>query len=167
MSCMKIDSSYKFYSMVEFRIKGLRRIHEFHVSSETTGFLYWGTQSGISGAGVFFRINDEHLFRLKMNCGRGSNTKYELLYISCLSKFASTLGIDILKIYGDSLVIVNWEKKSFSLHVISLFRWCWRIEYLLASFHVMNIDHIFREHNTNADSISKEALGEEEGFIHL
>ena len=68
-------------------------------------------QDGICNVGALLQINDEHIFSHKLNCGHGTNTKVELLAFWCLVKKIIILDIDTLHIFGDSLVIVNWEKK--------------------------------------------------------
>ena len=64
-------------------------------------------QDCICGSVSLVRINDEHNFKLKLNFGQGTKTKDELLSLWCLVKFTTTLGIDTIYIFGDSLVIVN------------------------------------------------------------
>ena len=105
-------------------------------------------QDGICSVGALLKINDEHIFSHQLNCGHGTNTKAELLTLLCLVKFVIVLGIDTLHIFGVLLVIVNWKKKIWPLQVISLEQWCYNLV----------INHIYREHNKAADSLSKEAL---------
>ena len=44
------------------------------------------------------------------------------------------------------------------LNVIDLVHWCERIDALKSSFLTINFSHIYREHNSSADTLSKEAL---------
>ena len=84
-------------------------------------------QDVICVAGTLLKLNEEHVFNLKLNCGHGTNTKVKLFSLWCLVKFFSMMGIDTLHIFGDSLVMVNWEKQIWPLQVISLDQWCFRI----------------------------------------
>ena len=79
-------------------------------TSVATTFFDHVAQDGICCASILLRINEEHLLRIKLNCGKGNNTKDELLALWFLVNFDSILGIDTLNIYGDSLVVVNWSK---------------------------------------------------------
>ena len=102
-------SSYCLISS-NVKIKGLRDIRDLPTSSKATCFFDAEVQSGFCGASIFLNANDEHLFASKINSGKGTNTKVELLALGCLTKFDFILGIDTLKVSGDSLVIVNWQK---------------------------------------------------------
>ena len=44
------------------------------------------------------------------------------------------------------------------MSVIDLVHWCERIDALKSSFLTINFSHIYREHNSSADALSKEAL---------
>ena len=50
-----------------------------------------------------------------------------------------------------------------SLAVMDLDHWCDRIIEAKASFRSISFQHIYREHNSNADGLSKEALSIELG----
>ena len=52
-------------------------------------------------------LTESQLFKLKLNCGQGTNSKVELLDLWCLCKVALTFGLDAIEIFGDSQVIIN------------------------------------------------------------
>ena len=54
--------------------------------------------------------------------------------------------------------MINWAKSEADLNVIDLVHWCERIEALKSSFLSFNFLHLYREHNSSADALSKEAL---------
>ena len=95
-------------------------MYDLPYTSVATRFSDHAAQDGICCASILLRINEEHLLRIKLNCGKGNNTKDELLALWFLVIFYSILGIDTLNIYGDFLVIINWEKELWTLHVITL-----------------------------------------------
>ena len=68
------------------------------------------------------------------------------------------MGIPLLSIFGDSLVIISWENRHSSLNSPFLSHWCEDIRILLQSFPSVTIQHIYREHNQQADGLSKKAL---------
>ena len=92
---------------------------------------------------MVLKINEDRYFKLRMNCGNGTNTKPKLMALWCLLDFTAYLGIDTMTIYGDSLTVVYCDKKLCSLQFISLAQWCRRTEDLLTSFSELYIDHIF------------------------
>jgi ribonuclease HI len=55
-----------------------------------------------------------------MNCGKGTNTRSELLSLWCILYFATYLKITQLQLLGDSKVIVDWFNNLNDLQVLSL-----------------------------------------------
>ena len=108
---MKIMSSYKDYAPMTVKVKKLRQFPVLSNSIGATGSFDGVAWFGLCGIGMFLQINDEHQFKLRMNCGKGTNTKFELLALCCLAKVAYILSIDSLSVIGSSMVIVNWTKK--------------------------------------------------------
>ena len=68
------------------------------------------------------------------------------------------MGIPIQLIFGDSLVIISWLNRSSALDVPSLMHWCKDIRKLLLLTPHVIFKHIFQEHNSLADGLSKKAL---------
>ena len=68
------------------------------------------------------------------------------------------MGLPIHTIFGDSLVIISWLNRLALLNVPSLIHWCDDIRNMLQ--HVLHVifKHIFREHNSLVDDLSKQAL---------
>ena len=71
---------------------------------------------------------------------------------------AKDIGLPNLHILGDSLVIINWAKEVSTLSIVSLEAWCDNIIKLMTSFSSLVFNHVYREHNERADSLSKEGL---------
>ena len=68
------------------------------------------------------------------------------------------MGIPKLRIFGDSLVIINWEKGTASLTPPELYHWCRDTRKLCSCFLELSFCHIYREFNQLADCLSKNAL---------
>jgi hypothetical protein len=71
-----------------------------------------------------------------------------------------------LHLLGDSKVVINWLKKEGSLQVSTLEGWKARILKLTGSFCKITFQHIYRNFNIEADSLSKQALEDTEGNLY-
>ena len=78
--------------------------------NDAIGYFDGSTKVGFYAVGVALYVNNNHIFKFKLHCGKGSNIKDELLSLWCLCKATLTFGLDEIKIFGDSQVIVNWAK---------------------------------------------------------
>ena len=114
---LQIVGLYKDYYGVKFRINRSNNIEDLH---EAKGFFEGVSQGGLYAAGVILRLNGDHYFTFKLNCGYGTNIKVELISFWCLTKISSSFGIDSLKIFGGSLVVINWSKGIQNSQVIDL-----------------------------------------------
>ena len=74
------------------------------------------------------------------------------------------MGIPLLTIFGDSLVIISWANKTASLNSPNPSHWCEDIQSMLQIIPPVTIEHIYREHNQQADSLSKKALSLDTGI---
>ena len=93
-----------------------------------------------------------------MGVGLSTNTRSELLALWTLLYCAKSLGLPTLHIHRDSTVIINWFNIRSTLSSLALDGWCQCIRDLEPFFIQLDAVHIFREHNTKVDSLSKEAL---------
>ena len=64
-----------------------------------------------------------------------------------------------IMIFRDSYAIVDWEKGIHSLHTIEIHHWIILTKDLLNNFQQTASRHIFWELNTEAYSLSKQAIG--------
>ena len=64
-----------------------------------------------------------------------------------------------ITVFGDSKGIVDWEKGNHDLHTIKLHHWIRRTKDLINIFHKTIYSHIFWELNSEADILSKQAIG--------
>ena len=67
-------------------------------------------------------------------------------------------GQPINMIFGDSMVIISWINRLTALEIPTLMHWCDEINYMLQLVPQVTFKHIFREHNMQADGLSKQAL---------
>ena len=74
------------------------------------------------------------------------------------------MGLPIYMIFGDSLFIISWLNKLSTLDIPSLRHWCDDIRLMLHLDPPVIFKHIFREHNSLADGLSKQALNLEMGY---
>jgi ribonuclease HI len=119
------------------------------------------------GVGAVIKFPVLGIFKIKMNCGSGTNTRSELLALWSLLYFACYKKISILHLVGDSKVIIEWFNNVNELQVISLLPWMRRIKELSGKFSLLKADHIYRAYNRGADLLSKATLElEEEGIFY-
>jgi ribonuclease HI len=119
------------------------------------------------GAGAVIKCPVLGTFRIKMNCGSGTNTRGELLALWCLLYFASHKKISKLNLVGDSKVIIDWFSNKNDLQVVSLLPWMARIRVLSRNFSQLRAKHIYRAYNQEVDQLSKEALLLDEDGIYF
>lgn len=91
--------------------------------------------------------------------------KAEILGLWCVLTVANIIGLSDVAIFGDSRVTIKWARGEYALNNIPLFYWCSRIKVLLQQFENLTLDHIYRQFNSMADALSKEAYSRAEGVI--
>ena len=68
------------------------------------------------------------------------------------------MGLPMHLSFGDSMVIISWLNRLCALDVPTLMHWCDDIRNMLQMAPPVIFKHIFREHNSLADGLSKQAL---------
>ena len=111
------------------------------------GFFDGAAAGDLGVAGFVLHLSDSHSIGFSLGCGKSSNTRAELLALWALFAVSKFLGIPLLTIYGDSLVIINWENRTASLDSPSLRHWCEDIRSLIQNFSPLTLNHIYHEHN--------------------
>jgi ribonuclease HI len=112
----------------------------------------------ICGGGAILYLTKTHHFNLSMGLGSGTNNFVELLAMKLLLHFAKEKGINTLQIFGDSMLAINWARKSQQCHHIQLLAILEEIFILLDSFDSISLQHVYRVHNREADALSKDGL---------
>jgi len=113
-----------------------------------------GTQCGAGGK---ININSHSSIHWTLNCCQGTNTKAELIG-AWTSLILASRHTDALLLLGDSKITIDWLKGKANLQVAALN--CWKARTLDATllFRHLTFQHIYREENLVADSLSKKAL---------
>jgi hypothetical protein len=101
-----------------------------------------------------------------MNCGKGTNSKGELMALWLILYFSYLKQVPRLLLMGDSKVIIDWYTNDNNFQVISLQPWMIKIRALSRHFQQIKAQHIYRTYNQIVDRLSKEALFLEEGGIY-
>ena len=114
--------------------------------------------------GFVIFLNDDHLFSFSLGCGSSSNTRAELLALWAILRVSELMGLPMHSIFGDSLVLISWLNLFTSLNVPSLNHWCDDIRSMLLHAPLVIFKHIYREHNSMADGLYKQALKLDMGF---
>jgi ribonuclease HI len=109
-------------------------------------------------------LNPHTSIRWTLNYGQGTNTKAELL-----GAWASLVLVrcytEELLLLGDSKLAIDWLKGLADFQVAVLGCWKERTKEAAQLFKKLSFQHIFREENSEADSLSKIALNLPSGQI--
>jgi ribonuclease HI len=124
-------------------------------------------QGTCSGAGDIIRTSPNKVYKWFFNCGKGTNTKAELLGAWVTLYLADQLNFHKIQVLGDSKIIIEWLNQKNVLQVSTLEGWKLRIASLVNRFSSVQFFHIYREYNMEADWLSKKALIAAEGIISL
>ena len=84
-----------------------------------------------------------------------------------IPKISQMMGIPIQLIYGDSLIIISWLNRLSALDVPALMHWCKDIRYLIHMAPQVIFKHVFWEHKSLADGLSKKALNLDLGHCYF
>lgn len=113
--------------------------------------------------GFVVYLSENHFYCFSMGCGGSTNTRAELLALWAALRVSLIMGLPIQLIFGDSLVIISWMNRLSALDIPILRHWCEDIRDMLRHAPSVMFKHIYWEHNSLADSLSKSALNLEMG----
>jgi ribonuclease HI len=119
------------------------------------------------GAGGTFKSHPSRITNWFLNCGVGSNTKAELMGLWVSLTLASWWSLNHLLVLGDSRIVIDWINHICTLHSIHIEGWMQRTRELSTSFSDIKFQHFSRSFNSEADSLSKRALGSEIGRLSV
>jgi ribonuclease HI len=97
----------------------------------------------------------------------GTNNRAKILGVWATLSLAHRLDIDQLQLLGDSKIVVDWLNHKCNIFVTSLMGWMENIRILITLFKNIIFEHIYREKNVEADTLSKKSLQVSEGRIHF
>jgi ribonuclease HI len=114
--------------------------------------------SQVSGGGGVLYLKDTHFLKYKETFGRGTNNVAEFMALKITLMLVVEYGAIKLQVFGDSLMVINWMLgvcvvENFLLRPI--YEELQRLKYL---FTTLSFSHVYREHNIEADRLSKEGL---------
>jgi ribonuclease HI len=137
------------------------------ISGEAIAWFDGATQldGSLCGAGGHIFINSYTSYRWTLNDGQGTNTKAELLGAWASLILAQRLNIEVMLLFGDSKVIIDWINDKADLRSAALECWKERTIEAIRLFKSLSASHIYREDNAIADHLSKLALSRPLGFI--
>jgi ribonuclease HI len=118
-------------------------------------FFYGASQHEglLCGGGAILHLSYSHLFKLKWGLGPGTNNFIELMPLKLLLTFVEEKGISNLQIFGDSMVIINWIRKSQKCHNMRLFPLLVEVFLILDTYSNLSIHHLYRERNKAVDKL--------------
>jgi ribonuclease HI len=102
-----------------------------------------------------------------MGLGKGTNNYVELMTLLLLLKIAKEYELKSIQLFGDSLNVINWVQKTQHCHNILLQPILRETHNLLDTFDHFSIQHVYRNRNAIADSLSKEGLNLNFGQWHF
>jgi ribonuclease HI len=111
----------------------------------------------LCGAGGKLILNSHSSISWMLNCRQGSNTKAELIG-AWTSLILASRHTDDLLLLGDSKLTIDWLNGLADFRVAALNSWKERTKDATLLFRKLTFQHIFREENKEADSLSKKAL---------
>jgi ribonuclease HI len=112
----------------------------------------------VCGGGIVLHLSSAHHFNITMGLVQGSNNYAKLMALKLLLIFVGEKGIDSLQVFGDSMVVINWIRKSQVCHNIRLSPLLNEVLTISNSYRVLSFHHVYREQNEAADKLSKEGL---------
>ena len=122
-------------------------------------------EAPIGGVGGVIYLTKIRKISFKLALGKATNSKAELTALWTTLKLAKDKQISRSHIYGDSKSVIDWEISKNNIRALHLHNLLNSIHALQPSFEVVSFKHIYREHNSEADTLSKLALAIHPGII--
>jgi ribonuclease HI len=121
----------------------------------------------LCGGGGILHLSPTHSFKLKWGLGQGTNNYAELMAFKAPAHFCWGKRILDLQIFGDSMVVINWMRKTQKCHNIILASLLEEVFLITDIFTNLSFKHVYRERNGEADSLSKEGTSMAHGQWHI
>ena len=119
---------------------------------------------GPAAYGVVIRdARGEIVARLKKYIGRSTNNVAEYYGLIAAMDYAQSHGVRAIRIESDSELLVKQMRGLYKVKSADLQPLFERAKKMSQSFESFRIDHVYREHNRDADTLANEALDETEG----
>ena len=163
---MKIISLFKEY-IKETIPRKIRVIPPLDINHALIGFFDGAAVDGRGGSGFILYISKHHFYRGWTGLLASSNNLAETFAVWILLYWANQLKLTHLRVFGDSLLVINWLNGSSLIHAKNLVHHCYRVRELTTHFEQIHFQHIFRQHNMEADRLSKKGIGCPEGILQI
>jgi len=115
------------------------------------------------GGGFILYMNEHHYYKVQMGLGTGTNNFAELITLRHLMHFRLGHNCMNIHIFGDSKIIVDWFNATSACHTHTFSTILDEINIMKAHFNDITCKHIYREHNSCANELSKAAMSLPQG----
>ena len=112
-------------------------------------------------------LSDFHYLHIQMSLDRGSNNFPELASLKLLICFSLEKNCTHLRIFGDSMIVINWINKVQSYHNILLNAFLVEVLRHLEDFDSFSCQHVYKVHNGEVDRVSKLGLNIPHGHCKI
>lgn len=132
--------------------------------------LFDGSVKGnpsICGNGVVLFLNEQNWISFKEGLSKGTNNFAELGTLKLLLLRAIEYGCKSLQVFGDSMVIINWENGIQCCHNLILLPIFEDIVFIKQHFDSLSITHVDREQNALTNSLSKDRAQLPKGEVKI
>jgi len=163
---MKTIAIYKEY-WTQPRNRLIRQPPPFHCDHSLVGFFDGAASNGKGGCGFVLYINEDHFYHGWLGIFSRTNNLAELTALWSLLYWSLHLNIKELRIFGDSLLVINWLLGKSQIKAHNLSHRCNRIMEQIKRFDMIKFEHIYREHNLVADFVSKKGMDCSEGILQV
>jgi hypothetical protein len=89
-----------------------------------------------------------------------------MMALQLLLKVALERGVQQFQVFGDLALVINWMKEIFRLILFTCSLWLIILKRFL-DFLIISLSHVYRQHNAEADVLSKDGQQLEAGVIIL
>ena len=115
------------------------------------------------GGGSMLHFDLQNYLYFKAGFGEGTNNFAELSALIFLMSKNLEWGVQMLQIFGDSKIIINWANGFQRCHFIRLVPLLDEVLLLKQHFDFISFTYVYRERNTIANRLSKEGAQLQEG----
>jgi len=139
----------------------------FSLTDFPAGFFDGAAQGASGGCGFVLYLRSCHKYQGWLHLDHCTNNFSEMVAVWSLLYWANRKNIKVVRIFGDSRLVIDWLNGKSSISNILLEHWCQRIRELTALFEVIQFQHIYRSYNEEADRFSKMGLRGQTGILHI
>lgn len=117
------------------------------------------TNPGIRGIGAVLKGPAGQIVEIAQEIGEGTNNEAEYCALMAVLDAAVDAGVQDLVVYGDSQLVIRQVNGEWLINSLGLVPLCKTVRELKAQIPQVSLRWIPREQNTEADALSKRAIG--------